>query len=96
MPATPGARPQGIHWTRCALLRFKKAYWPEVRSLLEDLMKMLLLALSSSGLSGCLGWRVDEAAAGGCELAPQLGLVGKAPAEHTEEDWDTLRSAVGG
>jgi hypothetical protein len=41
-------------------------------------MKRLHLALSSSGLSGCLGWRGDESVAGGCELTPQIGLAGKA------------------
>lgn len=52
--------------------------WPEVHSLLGDLMKKLHLDLSSFCLSGCLGWREDEAAAGGCELTPQTGLRGKA------------------
>lgn len=64
-----------------------KSCWPEVHRLLEDLIKTLHLALSSSGLSGCLRWRGDEAAAGGCELTFQIGLEGKAwggktPAKH--------------
>lgn len=63
--------------------KVQKSYWPEVHSLLEDLTKMLLLALSSSGLFWSV-WDggVDGATAGGCELAPQLGPVAKAPAEH--------------
>lgn len=49
--------PAGNSLDTMCFAKVQKSYWPEVHSLLEDLTKMLLLALSSSGLSGCLGWR---------------------------------------
>ena len=54
---------QGIHKTCCVKVLKLKNHQLEVYNLLEDLMKTLHLALSSSGLPGCLGQRGDEVVA---------------------------------